>query len=154
MPDPLIASAIVRLGKPFDERRINAAKKVVASYLEHPDSLIRHEAIWFLACWGKLREYRAAIIQAMKNDPDEDNRGFAANCLGVLESGTKDKDSPRALAEVVRNASEEPRVRVKAYGALLEVFYGEGASELSYPFQMGDKDLSEVNWKWLESIAP
>jgi hypothetical protein len=58
IPLEQIGPAIVKLGKPFEPARILAAKDTVALYLDHTDSWVRHEAMWFLTAWGRLKEYQ------------------------------------------------------------------------------------------------
>ncbi len=82
LPAGSIHTAIVQLGKPYDKERIRKAKEVVADYLNDNDPWVRHEAVWFLAGWGRLVEYESRVAEIMLHDPSEDNRGFAANCLG------------------------------------------------------------------------
>ena len=103
IPPEQIGPAIVKLGKPFDQARILAAKDTVALYLDHVDSWVRHEAMWFLTAWGRLKEYEPALIRALRTDPDLDNRSFAATCLGRLQEGTGDANSVAALRSAVED---------------------------------------------------
>jgi hypothetical protein len=93
IPSQEIGSAIVKLGKPFNKERILAAKDVVAAYLNHADAWVRHEAMWFLTSWGRLPEYQAALVHALRCDPDVDNRAYAASCLGTLRKGSKNPEA-------------------------------------------------------------
>src|SRR5260370_18784441 len=73
IPTKEIGPAIVKLGKPFDPEKILTAKDVVATYLNHEDDWVRREAMWFLTSWGRLPEYRPALIRALREDPHLDN---------------------------------------------------------------------------------
>src|SRR5580700_7545040 len=83
------AAAIVRMGKPFIPDRIQKAKAAVAQFLEDPSDLVRHEALWFLGCWGKLSEFLPQIARQMTADPFVDNRAFAARCIGQMTCGNR-----------------------------------------------------------------
>jgi HEAT repeat protein len=148
VPKQEVGSAIVRLGKPFDRARILAAKDVVAAYLNDPDDWIRHEAIWFLTCWGRLKEYQPAVIAALLHDSEPDNRSFAATCLGRLQEGTGNHDAASALKAAVENQAEEALVRLYAYGALLQV--ARGVSDTS--FDPHDHKLSDIDWLWVRTL--
>lgn len=148
-----VHTAIVRLGKPLDKDRIQIAKHVVSRYLEHPDPWVRHEALWFLGSWGRLREFEPAIIRALRSDPVDDNREFAAACLGILEFGQNEPHVLKALRESVLNPGEAESVRLTSYAAMLEVTgVNIGKKDLS-DFQMGRKLISDINWKWVEDTA-
>jgi hypothetical protein len=149
IPRNEIAHAIVRLGKPFDQARILAAKDTVALLLDDSDSWVRHEAMWFLTTWGKLKEYQPALIRALRTDPDLDNRSFAATCLGRLQEGTSDADAVAALKAAVEEESMDQLVRLSAYGALLQVV--KGISDLG--FSPHDCTLSDIDWKWVRSLS-
>lgn len=143
-----IGPAIVQLGKPYDEQKILVAKGVVESYLHHTDPWVRHEAMWFLASWGKLIEHQRDIIRALQSDPDSDNRSFAALCLAHLRRGSKDQESTHALRDVVLNQKEDAVVRLSAYGALLEICRNQSGMD----YQTYEKDLSEIDWAWVGSL--
>jgi HEAT repeat protein len=149
IPPERIGSAIVRLGKPFDRARILAAKEAVAPYLDHSDSWVRHEAMWFLTAWGGLKEYEPALIRALRTDPDLDNRSFAATCLGRLQEGTADADAVAALKTAVEDETLDRLVRLYAYGALLQVV--RGISDLAY--LPHEHKLSEIDWEWISSLS-
>ncbi len=148
IPQEQIAHAIVKLGKPFDKARIDAAKETVALYLKHPNSLVRHEAMWFLSSWGRLREYQPQLIRALRSDPDPDNRSFAATCLGRLQEGTGDLEAVTALKAAVEDEDLDRVVRLHAYGALRQVV--KGISDIGYFPQ--EHTLSDVDWEWVRSL--
>lgn len=148
IPPEDIGHAIVKIGKPFDQARILAAKDTVALYLDHNDSWVRHEAIWFLTSWGRLKEYQPALIRALQTDPDLDNRSFAASCLGRLFQGTNNAEVVAALKRTVQNADLEELPRLYAYGALLQVV--KGISDSAY--SPHKRKLSEVDWEWVGSV--
>ena len=148
IPPDQIGHAIVKIGKPFDQARILAAKNTVALYLDHNDSWVRHEAMWFLTSWGRLKEYQHALIRAHRTDPDLDNRSFAATCLARLCQGTKDAEVIAALKTTVEDSDSEQLVRLYAYGALLQVV--KGTQALGY--SPHEHKLSEVDWEWVRSL--
>ena len=148
IPADQIGHAIVKIGKPFDQTRIHAAKDTVALYLDHSDSWVRHEAMWFLTSWGKLKEYQPALIRALRIDPDLDNRSFAATCLGRLCEGTNDKEVVAALKATVEDRNLEQLERLYAYGALLQVV--KGISDFGY--SPHEHKLLDLDWKWIRSL--
>lgn len=149
IPPEQIGHAIVKLGKPFDRARILAAKDTVALYLDHNDSWVRHEAMWFLTTWGKLREYQPALIRALRTDPEPDNRSFATTCLGRLQEGTGDADAVAALKAAVEDQTLDQLVRLYAYGALLQVV--KGISDLAY--SPNEHKLLDIDWEWVRSLS-
>lgn len=154
IPNNLLAKAIVRVAKPFNQLRIEKVKASVASCLKNSDSLVRHEAIWFLGCWAKLKEYEPQLIEALLHDPDPDNRGFAATCIGALGKNTKEGVLLTCLASVVRCETEPEHVRVKAYAGLLNV---AGRNDMTSPeefeFSIGRHSLKDIDWKWVDSLV-
>lgn len=154
IPNELIPRAIVRVGKPFDTARNKRAAKIIAAYLDSPDSLTRHEAIWFLGCWAKSTEFKPDLIRVLRNDPDPDIRGFAATCLGALSKGSQDVSSVNALVDILSNEREEEHVRIKAYAGLLNVAKEkqEPAAD-EFEFSIGRKSLKDVDWDWVKSLT-
>ena len=148
IPDSEIGSAIVHLSKPLDRQRVTAAKDTVLRYLNHQNSWARHEAMWFIN-WAKFREEKSALIEALRNDQDSDNRGFAALCIAHLMSGTADKESLNALRATVLSESEDPPVRINAYGALIEIATNRSGSA----FFVGEKKLEDVDWDWVSKLT-
>jgi HEAT repeats len=148
IPVEQIGPAIVKLGKPFKSARILAAKDTVALYLDHTDSWVRHEAMWFLTAWGNLKEYQPALISALRTDPDNDNRSFAATCLGRLREGTTDAEAVAALKATVEDKTQDEFVRLYAYSALRQVVHG--ISHLAY--SPHEHKLSDVDWEWINSL--
>lgn len=148
IPAKEIGSAIVKLGKPFDQKRILVAKDVVAPYLNHEDDWVRHEAMWFLTSWGRLAEYQPALIHALREDPFVDNRSYAATCLARLQKGTKNPEATRVLKEAVENTQEDELVRKYAYRSLLEVVRNDPGPD----FDAADQQLSDIDWDWVESL--
>jgi hypothetical protein len=152
VPDDQIGHAIVLVGKPHDESRAQAAKEVVASYLKHSNPWARHEATWFLGCWYRLKEYEPLIQNAFINDPDEENRSYAARCLAGLAEGSQNKDLLKTLASVTRSPGEPKAVRLSAYDAMQVVFNGKSAlRSLGSDFGLGK--LDRIDWQWVEKFA-
>lgn len=151
IPLDSVHTAIVKLGKPYDERRIQTAKEVVSTYLKEDDPWVRHEALWFLASWARLLEFQPQVIEMMLHDPSEDNRGFAANCLGVLRAESCDPAMLDVLRTVVLNEREVEQVRVKAYASMLKVAGRKIPPTDLFDFEIGDKHLSDVDWNWVRT---
>src|SRR5258708_16121382 len=149
LPSSKIGPAIVKLGKPFDEKKILAAKDVVAGYLNHKDSWVRREAMWFLTSWGRLPEYRPALIRALREDPDLDNRAYAASSLGILDKGNKNPETIKALRAVLEDDQQDELVRKYAYRSLLEVVKNNPVTD----FDPNDKRLADVDWTWVKSLS-
>jgi hypothetical protein len=147
IPASEIGSAIVRLSKPFDSQRVAAAKDTVLLHLSHRNGLARQEAMWFIR-WAGFREEKSALIRALRNDTDPDNRGYAALCTASLMAGTADKESVDALKAAVLDENEDASVRTDAYGALLEVATNRRDSD----FNMRKKSLDDVDWEWISKL--
>jgi hypothetical protein len=143
----------VRLGKPYDEKRILKAKEVVAGYLNDADPCVRHEAVWFLASWGRLFEYEPQVIQMMLHDPLEDNRGYAANCVGVLRARHGGRHTLEVLRTVVLNEQEVEQVRVKAYAAMRKVAGAPISSADLFGFEIGEKHVEDIDWNWVHTSS-
>jgi len=143
----------VQLAKPYDEQRIQEAKNVVAQYLNDDDSWVRHECVWFLASWCRLIEYEPQVVEMMLHDADEDNRGFAANCLGTLRAKLGGENTVDVLRGVVLNEHEAEPVRVKAYGAMREIAGESFPSAGLFDFQIGEKTLNDVDWEWVRRVS-
>lgn len=148
----MIPRAIVRIGKPYNEHRIRKAQDVITRYLDNPDAIVRHEAIWFLGCWAKSKQHQPELVRALSADPDPDNRGFAATCLGALAKVTQDPTVLKALACVVTSTSESSDVRLKAYAGLLAASGKTVGSEEAFDFALGQKALDEIDWEWVRSL--
>jgi HEAT repeat protein len=148
IPTEEIGSAIVKLGKPFNKNRILTAKDIVAQYLHHEDSWVRHEAMWFLTSWGKLVEYQPSLIFALKNDPDLDNRSYAASSLGILQRGSSNQQAIAALKESLNDDRQDELVRKYAYRSLLQIARNDSGSG----FSPHDKKLSDIDWRWINSL--
>lgn len=148
LPPKEIGSAIVKLGKPLRQKRILAAKDVIAPYLDHEDNWVRHEAMWFLTSWGGLHEFQPALISALKHDPFVDNRSYAAICLGRLNKGRKNAEAIAALKAAVEDNQEDGLVRKDAYCALLAIVKNQSVDSSAY-----DRQLSEIDWGWVSSLG-
>ncbi len=148
MPPEEIAHAIVVVAKPYDSARATAAKDVVASYLDHPNAWVRHEAMWFLTSWAGFVEYEPALLRALREDPDPDNRDAAALFLGHLQRGTGEPEAIRVLSDFVADETRDEVSRLTAYGALLQV----AKNERGIDFQTSEKGLAGIDWKWIEEL--
>jgi hypothetical protein len=155
VPSESVHTAIVRLAKPYDEQRIWRAKDVVAYFLNDNDPWVRHEALWFLASWGRLTEYEPQAVEMMLHDPFEDNRGFAANCLGILRAKHGEGGTLDVLRVVVLNEREAEQVRVKAYAAMRKIAGGDAPLSLVdlFDFEIGGKRLHDIDWSWVSSSS-
>ena len=154
IPAEHIGHAIVRVGKPYDEFKSRVAKDVIATYLNHPNSWARREAMWFLASWYRMKEYEPSVARLLSKDSDEDNRAYAAACIGRLESGTKEINALRILASVVRNPTEALPVRASSYDAMKAVFDGQVAGSGEHnSYAQGTRTLEEIDFQWVNRIA-
>src|SRR5712692_2853233 len=95
IPGDQIGSTIVQLVKPLEEARVRAAKDTIVQFLKHSNPWARHEAMWFLR-WAKSLDYVPALIRALLEDPEPDNRGYAALCLSHLLMGTSHREAIKA----------------------------------------------------------
>jgi hypothetical protein len=145
--DSEIGAAIVQLSKPLEPERIATAKETILRHLNHQNGWARHEAMWFIR-WIGLREENAALMKALRDDQDPDNRGFAALCISQLMSGTADKPTVNALKMTVLDDKEEDAVRNNAYAALIEVVKNESGSD----FYTGKKTLADIDWQWVSTL--
>ncbi len=147
VPDDQIGPTIVRLAKPFEEARVLAATDTTVRFLQHPDHWARHEAMWFVR-WAKLLDYVPALIRALQEDPEPDNRSYAAVCLAHLLMRTSDQKAIHALQKKVLNDSEEQLVRLNCYGALLEIASNRPGSI----FFSGSASLEDVDFAWVRTL--
>lgn len=149
----LILEAITRLGKPFDRAQILRASPLVATYLEHENFLVRHQAVWFLGCWGRVPAFISSIIRAAQCDVDMDNRAYAANCAGQILKSNRDGSAIKELRQIALSENEEPEVRSAAYAALLYACYGEKGSSRAGGFEArGSKSIADFDLPWLMSL--
>jgi hypothetical protein len=58
--------------------------------------------MWFIS-WAGFRKENVALIKALRNDEDPDNRGYAALCIARLMKGTADSTSVKALKTAILN---------------------------------------------------
>lgn len=149
----IICTAITRLGKPFDLKQVKTAAPIVSKYLHHENFLVRYQAVWFLGCWGKLHEYLPEVIKAAQSDSEIDNRAFAARCAGQVLKSHHNAGAIKDLLYMVNDKSEEPDVRLAAYGALLYAFYGEDGKSRAREFEpTGYKAVIDFDHTWLASL--
>jgi HEAT repeat protein len=148
-----ISAAITKLGKPYDEMRVRRAAPLVSTYLHHEDFVVRYQAIWFLGCWGKLREYLSLVLESAQSDAETDNRAFAARCVGRILKTYPDANVIKALLHMATDEGEEADVRVAAYNALVNAFYGtDGTSRAQEFTPMGGKGVPDFDLSWLASL--
>jgi hypothetical protein len=145
--DSEISAAIVHLSKPLEPGRIRTVKETILRHLHHQNTWARHEAMWFIR-WAGLREENAALVKALRDDLDPDNRGYAAVCIANLMRGTADTASVNALKTPVLDEKEEDAVRTDSYAALLEVVTNESGSD----FYIGKKNLTDIEWQWVSTL--
>lgn len=143
-----ICSAIVCIGKPYDSEVIEALAAIVGKYLDHPDHVVRHQAVWFLSSWGHLPEYASRIRDAACMDSEVDNRAFAAKSLGSILKLTKDPSLTRNLLAFVEDERETVEVRSSAYSGLLYAWNRDEA----FAFLLGDKAISEVDREFIMKL--
>jgi HEAT repeat protein len=149
IPDSEIGHAIVQLAKPLDANRVSRAKDTILSFLNHPNAWARHEAMWFIR-WADLHDSKAAIFRALNDDPDPDNRSYAALCLSMMLQGTHDSEAVVKLRAKLLDESEEELVRVACYAALLEITGKRSGMD----FEAGTKGFQDIDWDWVRGLAP
>jgi HEAT repeat protein len=149
IPDSEIGNVIVALAKPSEANRISRAKDTILSFLNHPNAWARHEAMWFIS-WGGLHDSKAAIFRALNDDPDPDNRSYAALCLSQMLRGTNDSEAVVKLRAKLLDESEEKLVRVACYAALLEIAGQRSGTE----FVAGMKGFQDIDWDWVRGLTP
>jgi hypothetical protein len=147
VPDSEIGHVIVALAKPLNANHVLTGKSTILSFLNHPNAWARHEAMWFIR-WAGLRDCKAAIYRALIDDPDPDNRGFAALCLSQMLRGTHDSVAIAKLRTKLLDESEEKHVRVGCYAALLEIVGRPCSTE----FVAGTKDFQDIDWHWVRGL--
>ena len=140
-----VSSAIVGIGKPYDAQVIGAHAALVATYLDHPDHIVRHEAIWFLGSWGHLPEYASRIHDSAHMDADVANRAYAARSLGSILKQEKDPVLTQQILAFVEDEQEEIEVRLSAYSGLL---YAWNRPD-KFAFLIGENTISEVDREFL-----
>jgi hypothetical protein len=145
------ASAIVRLGKSESRSAIQAAIPVVTRYADSPDAWTRHEVMWFVA-WCNLRNQSMLLESAITADPEPDNRGYAAICLGRLWNGSRFGAIRRVLCGVLRDSREQDSVRAAAYAGLLDVMSHE-ASYRPVDFAKGTAGFAHIEWSWVDRVC-
>jgi len=143
-----ICKAIVGIGKPYDTQVIGAHAALVATYLNHSDHVVRHEAIWFLGSWGHLSEYASRIHDSAQMDPDIDNRAYAAKSLGSILKQEKNPVLTKRMLAFVEDGQEEIEVRLSAYSGLL---YAWNRPD-DFAFLMGEKTISEVDPEFVAQL--
>jgi hypothetical protein len=148
-----IAHAITRLGKPYEQDQVRRAAPLVAKRLHHENHVVRYQAIWFLGCWAKMRDYLHFVLQSALSDSDPDNRAFAARCVGSILESHRDVAAIKTLLRLVVTAEEEPDLRLAAYGSLLRAVHGESARRQAKQFSpLGDKSVADFDVVWLASL--
>ena len=143
-----ICTAIVGIGKPYDAEVIRKHAVLVATYLDHPDHIVRHQAIWFLGSWGYLPEYASRVHDSARMDADVYNRAYAAKSLGSILRQEKDALLTKWLIAFVEDEQEEIDVRLSAYSGLL---YAWNRPD-SFAFLLGEKKISEVDSDFLTQL--
>jgi len=97
------------------------AETEVNQLLDHPDAIVRYNAMATVAYeWGRSPRIDR-IIEILFTDRDEDCRRQAAGALGSLHRGKRDRRVLDALVRAVNNGQETPDVRAFAYTAALNV---------------------------------
>lgn len=143
-----ICRAIVGIAKPYDAHVIGASAALVATFLDHPDPSVRHEAIWFLGSWGHLPEYASRIHGTACMDSDVYNRAFAAKSLGSILKQDKCSALTKLILAFVEDEQEEIEVRLSAYSGLL---YAWNMPD-DFLFLVGEKTISEVDPEFLTEL--
>jgi hypothetical protein len=105
----------------FGQQNFLEAKGDVEELLQHPDSIVRYNAMGALAYeWGTC-SVPERIIDILMTDEDEDCRGQAAGALGSLFRDTRDNRTMHVLSSVVQDPDQRDDLRSFAYTAFLDV---------------------------------
>ncbi|MGH9863458.1 MAG: HEAT repeat domain-containing protein [Candidatus Acidiferrales bacterium] len=125
------------------------AKPDVERLLDHPDPIVRYNALGTLAYeWGAA-ERVDRIVDILKHDQDSDCRRQAAGALGSLHRGVRDKGLAKTLANVVLDQAERDDVRVSAYTALLDILGIERTLQPN-PLSIAVKD---IDWQLVRNSS-
>jgi hypothetical protein len=149
IPESDIGHVIVQLAKPLDENLVSRAKGTILSFLNHPNAWVRHEAMWFIR-WAGLLDFKEAIYRALQDDPDPDNRDYAALCLSHMLGGSHDSEAVAKLKAKLLDESEEKHFRVGCYAALLEIARNCSSTK----FVAGMKGFQDIDWDWVRGLTP
>ena len=132
------------------EGNARSTRPIVERYLTHDDPWLRYNALSALVLdWG-LEDHRTTCIRMLQEDPDEDNRGMAARCLGSLYQATHDPETLRLLLQLFFNENEDKLVRESTYDAILDVV---GISSRERPSRAKEWTWdTDINWKLLNDL--
>jgi HEAT repeat protein len=131
----------------FGQEHFLHAKPDVEALLDHPDPLVRYNALGALGYNWASTDRVDKILEILGNDPDGDCRRRAASVLGCIFSNLNNRAIAKLLGQVVLNDEEEDDVRVTAYLALLNVF---GLYRTLYRPNM---TLKDIDWELIMSFS-
>ncbi len=145
-----LPGVIVRLGKPLVQKRIHRAQDVIIPLLKHPDSQVRHQAVWFFG-WGKVTAAIPYLISSAQTDDDEWVREYAVRTLGRLAS-EDDISTRNVLVRIAKNNRETEEVQKSAYGAILYLLGGAYRNKASAFEPIGDGKIADFDWDLLDTL--
>lgn len=123
----------------------------VERYLTHPDPNIRHMALHVLTNHFGLQAHWQTAVDFLMHDPVHTRRVDGANALGSLKRNTRDQQTLKILAGVVRDTEEETEVREAAYRAMRRIWQDD-PEEQAHIIDL-DWDLEkDADWGFVDSF--
>lgn len=149
IPPGALYSTIHDLGR----EQVMEAVPDIERFLTSDDPQLRYVALEVLTLHFKLQQHWETARRFLEQDEDSDCRRMGASALGILRKNTRDTDTLRILAPVVRNAAENLFVRQTAYRAMRSVIQynpreplGKPSAEFNFP--------QDVDWALVDSYLP
>jgi hypothetical protein len=141
----------------FGEGDFREAEPLIEQFLEHEDPDLRNIALNVLGIHWVSKKHRKVFESFLFNEKEDDeNRGMAAACLGVICRGSKDKAALRVLLSFFNDDDVDWFVRDHAYDAILDVWgvpyqvRPSAAKKLDYEKDVDWRLIREIE-KYLES---
>lgn len=142
-PDDLLTN-LYRVSDEPDEN----LREPIARLLDHSDPDIREEAIRILSVQWKLQEYRDAVLNALRHDPQSAVRGQAAIGLSAVTTEVSRREDTEVLLDIVCDDSEELELRRAAYVGLLILYRKKRFPPANRPFEPDE----HVDWIWIRKL--
>lgn len=134
----------------FGQHRFLKARPEVEALLQSDNPYWRMNALKTLTHYWQLPEHWQTACTFLKDDADEDVRASAAEALGALKRGTKDRATLAILAHVVLNAQEARGVRQAAYAAMKAIVHYDPREQFEL-FRVFDI-RRDADWQWVRSF--
>lgn len=142
----LTPNEIADVAADFGTENFIEARPDVERLLDHPDPIVRYNAMATLAYEWATTDRTDKLIEILLHDSDNDCRRQAAGALGSLFCGGRDLKIAKVLAGVVTDPAEEDGVRHFAYAGLLDVL----GVEMHYQPDPVSMSLDDVDWNLVE----